>query len=212
MPPKFNVSVPGLTLIVGNQGQGKSHLIRYLMYQNRKKFSYGLIFCNTDFSPDSFDFAPKKRIYSQFNEDKLVALMEIQKKNRDKHASYLILDDCVYGKQWNSQPFQQLITQLRHYNVWCCISAQYPYAIPTTLRANTFNCFMFSMGTSRAIEALYESYGQHFDHVSDFKQYLLKNTGNYQFISYDARNQSPEIADKYQVMKINSKIPKFSIN
>jgi hypothetical protein len=43
------------------------------------------------------------------------------------------------------------------------------------------------MTGKRALEALYESYGQQFDLYMDFKKYLLENTGNHQFIWYDAR-------------------------
>lgn len=208
---KLEVSIPGLTLIIGLQGSGKSTLIRYIMHANRKKFSYGLVFCNTAFSGDSFDYVYDKWIHPEFNENALVSLMNIQKKEREKHTAFVIFDDAIFGAQWKNEKFKQLITQLRHYNIWCCISSQYPHAIPPTLRSNAFNCFMFCMGTENALKALYESYGMFFNSFNEFKNYLLKNTGSYQFIHFDARNTSSNIAEKYHVMKIKNKIPKFTI-
>jgi hypothetical protein len=54
------------------------------------------------------------------------------------------------------------------------------------------------MTRKRALKALYESYGQQFDSYMEFKKYLLENTGNHQFIWYDARNGESMIKRRYQ--------------
>ena len=41
---QMNVTIPGFVILCGTQGQGKSHVIRYLMYLNRKRFDYGIVF------------------------------------------------------------------------------------------------------------------------------------------------------------------------
>jgi hypothetical protein len=50
-----------------------------------------------------------------------------------------------------------------------------------------------------------------FDSYVDFKKYLLENTGDHQFVWYDARNGSATIEGRYSVMKCPEKIPKFKI-
>jgi hypothetical protein len=67
------------------------------------------------------------------------------------------------------------------------------------------------MTGKRALEALYESYGQQFDSYMDFKKYLLENTGNHQFIWYDARNRESTIEGRYQIVCSPEKIPKFQM-
>jgi hypothetical protein len=67
------------------------------------------------------------------------------------------------------------------------------------------------MTRKRALEALCESYRQQFDLYTDFKKYLLENTGNHQFIWYDARNRESTIEGRYQIVRCHEKIPKFQM-
>jgi hypothetical protein len=67
------------------------------------------------------------------------------------------------------------------------------------------------MTSKPAVEALYNSYGQMFDSYTDFKKHLIQNTGDHQFIWYDARNGAPTIEGRYKVMKCPETIPKFKI-
>jgi hypothetical protein len=50
-----------------------------------------------------------------------------------------------------------------------------------------------------------------FDSYTDFKKYLLENTGNHNFVYYDARNGATTLDERYKVMKCPEKIPKFKI-
>lgn len=51
----MEISVPGLVLINGLPGEGKSHCIKYIMYENRKKFDWGNVFSHTTFSAKNFE-------------------------------------------------------------------------------------------------------------------------------------------------------------
>jgi hypothetical protein len=70
---------------------------------------------------------------------------------------------------------------------------------------------MFFMTGERALMALYKSYGQMFDSYNDFKKYLLENTGNHQFIWFNARNGATSIDRRYQIMKCLETIPDFQL-
>jgi hypothetical protein len=214
MAEKPKINLQNFLIVAGPQGYGKSHLIKYIMLANRKKFSYGLVFTNTNFSVGSFDYVPKGFVYDQYNEEVLLRLMEIQKNAVErgiKKNAYLIFDDCLFGKQFKSEPFQQLMTQLRHYNIYCIISTQYPNAIPPLFRANAFQVAMFYNSTKRALTALYENYGQLFDSYDQFKKFLIKSTGNYQFLFYETQGKSVNVLERYRVMKAPEKIPKFTL-
>jgi hypothetical protein len=67
------------------------------------------------------------------------------------------------------------------------------------------------MTRKQALKALYESYGQLFDSYNNFKKYLLGNTGNYQFIWFNARNGVVTIDGWYQIMKCPETIPDFKM-
>jgi hypothetical protein len=70
---------------------------------------------------------------------------------------------------------------------------------------------IFNMIRKWALEALYESYGQLFNSYNNFKKYLLGNTGNHQFIWFNARNAAAIIDGQYQIMKCPETIPDFKM-
>jgi hypothetical protein len=125
----MNPSIPGLIIVCGMQGGGKSHLIRYLMHENRKKFDWGIVFSNTSFSADNFDYIDKRFVHAKYDEDVLANLKSIHEQlveKGKKPSAFVIFDDCLFGPQWRSAEFLSLMTQLRHYGITCIISCQYP--------------------------------------------------------------------------------------
>ena len=59
MANQLNIKLPSLIIINGSQGNGKSHLIKYIMSKYKDKFSYGLVITNTFFTQDSFKYIPR---------------------------------------------------------------------------------------------------------------------------------------------------------
>lgn len=209
-----NITIPGLVIICGYQGSGKSHLIRYIMYQNRKKFDWGIVFSNTEFVGTSFNYIDPRFVHSQFNETALVKMKEIHEglvRGGKKPSGFVIFDDCLFGTQWKNKEFLSLMTQLRHYGITCILSCQYPQSIPPVFRANAFQVAMFYTQARPALKAMYESYGQMFDNLNDFKKFLNDNTGDHGFVMYNARANDPTIESRYQVMKCPAEIPDFMI-
>lgn len=210
----MNIEIPGLLIINGEQGSGKSSLIKYLMYMNRKKFNYGIVFTNTSFDRDdkgSFSYIPKQFIHSEFKEEILQTLMNKQAqliKNRIKLEAFVILDDCLDVEMFNSRWFKRLATQMRHYHITVIISTQYPNAIPPRYRANCMSTVIFQTTMNTALRALWESYGQKYS-FTDFRALVMQSTGNYQFLYYNKKEIDP--TRQYQAMKAPSKIKSFKI-
>jgi hypothetical protein len=97
----MNISIPGLLIICGLQGGGKSHLIHYIMYENQKKFDQGIVFSNTGFSTDNFDYIDKHFVHSKYDEFALANLKLIYEqlvKKDKKPSGFVIFDDCLCGK------------------------------------------------------------------------------------------------------------------
>eukprot|EP01127_Copromyxa_protea_P020668 TRINITY_DN692_c1_g3_i1.p1 TRINITY_DN692_c1_g3~~TRINITY_DN692_c1_g3_i1.p1 ORF type:complete len:173 (+),score=3.71 TRINITY_DN692_c1_g3_i1:425-943(+) len=145
----MDITIPGLLIVCGLQGGGKSHYIKSVMYENRKKFHWGLVFSNTGFREGNIDYVDKRFVHLKYNEDALVKLKEIHCKlvNAGKNPQgFIIFDDCLYGKQWKSEEFQSLMTQVRHYGITCIISTQNPKDIPNSFRNQAFQVAIFKMG------------------------------------------------------------------
>jgi hypothetical protein len=210
----MDVSIPGLIIICGLQGGGKSHLIRFIMHENQEKFDWGLVFSNTGFAAENFDYVDKRFVHAKYDEYALSNLKSIHEQlveQGKKPSGFVIFDDCLFDEQWKSKEFRALMTQLRHYKITCIISCQYPHSIEPLFRSQVFQVAMFFMTGERALMALYKSYGQMFDSYNDFKKYLLGNTGNHQFIWFNARNGATSIDGRYQIMKCPETIPDFQL-
>lgn len=208
----LHITSPGFIIISASQGSGKSHLIRYLIHKNRKDIDYCIVFCNTSFDA-SYDYIPKEYVHPMYDEQVLDNLMNIQsklvKKGIKKNA-WLIFDDCLFDGQFNSKPFMRLSTQLRHYNITCIISTQYPQIVKPQFRNNCFQVGMFKTSTLNALQALYSSYGQEFNTFQEFKSYLNKATNQqYTFVWFDKTITTDDIQKKYQISLCPAKIPKF---
>lgn len=215
---ELNIDTPSLNIIVGMQGIGKSTLIRFLMYKWRKKFDYGVVFCNTFFDKnnDSFDYMPPEFVHSEYNEAILENLMNIQAKLIEKGIkknAVVIFDDCLDDpNEFKSVALKKLSTQLRHYNITLIFSTQYSNAIPSRMRANTMNVFIFHTDNKNSLEALYNSYGQQFESYNEFKNYMLTKTGNYKFIFFNKmKSNGKSIEDNFRIYRAPVKIPHFKI-
>lgn len=204
----MNVQIPSLLLINSPQGGGKSHLIRYIMYQNRKRFDYGVVFSNTLFEDDSFDYIDDKYVHPEYNPDVVTKLMEIQSKNQAKNA-FCVFDDCIDAAQFKCPKLKQLCTQLRHYRITVIFATQYANLLPSWMRTNAMGVVIFRTDSESNLMALRKEYGQLFDSFNEFKNYIIKNLGNYRFVYYDKRHVNENVEDTYKIMVAPEKIPKF---
>lgn len=185
-------TIPGVVLICGSQGSGKSNLLKYIIKSNRDTLKYGIAFSHTAFRDGNLEYIPKKYIHNQYNPEIMRNLMSIQSKLDDdnRHPAFVILDDCVIDSWVNCKFFSQMITQVRHYNLFVVITTQYVNKIPAFIRENAMQICMFSADIKRSIDALYESFGQKFETVDKFKKYLLENTKDYNFILYNRKDMT----------------------
>jgi len=196
----------------GKPKSGKSHLIKYFMYIHRNFFDYGIVLTKTKFN-DGYDYVPDSYVHPDYNEDKIRSLMKLQAdlvSDGIKKNAFVIIDDCL-TKQFDKQLFTDLITQHRHFNITVIISTQYIYKINPTIRECANFAIIFRQSTTRSLNALFESFGSHFNKFDEFKNYIVKNTGDYKFILVDINSTSDNIDEIYKVMKAPENIPKFKL-
>ena len=211
----MDIETPSLIIINGTQGSGKSWLIKYMMYKLRKKFSYGLVFTNTFFDNKPFKYIPDLFVHPEYDEEKLIALMDLQAKLVEKgniKEAFVIFDDCMDDPgQFKSLALKRLTTQCRHYHITVIFSTQYCNHLPARMRTNAMEIIIFSTDAKVALEALYNSYGQKFENYNDFKKYVMENTGNHKFIYYKKKSEEKDLNKLYPVMMAPAKIPNFKI-
>lgn len=210
----MNIKIPSLLLINAPQGSGKSHLIRYIMHNLRKKLDYGIVFTNTLFEDDSFDYINKKYIHPEYNPDILSSLMKIQSNLVEEgniKEAFVIFDDCIDAAQFKCPKLKQLCIQLRHYHITVIFATQYTNLLPTWMRANALDVVIFRTDSECNLKALHSSYGQLFNNFNDFKNYVMQNLGNYKFIYYSKAHATGDIEDTYKIMVAPAKIPKFKL-
>lgn len=208
----MDIITPSILLVNGNQGEGKSFIIKYIMYTLRDKLDYGIVFTNTSFDDSNYDFIKDRDfIHPEFNEEKLFNLMKIQEaqEKNNRKLAFVIFDDCLYDeKQWSSRYLKRLLTTVRHYNIFVIISSQYPNHIPLNVRTLAWHIIIFSgFENKQAINALYESYGQRFNTLYDFKDFLFK-IPKYGFVYINRRSDCKKI----EVMKGPPNIPDFNLS
>jgi len=209
----IDLQVPGLLIINGNCGEGKSNLIKFLIRKYKNKFDYGVVFTNTSFDVNdssAIDYLPKEFIHSEYKEEILEGLMNIQKDVVERgglNEAFVIFDDCIDKKIFASTLFTRLATQFRHYHITPIISTQYPNLVPPTLRSNIMSTVIFKSTSKRAIDALWESYGQDYS-KEDFRKFLCKGTGDYNFIYYNKKEKKEK---QYQILKVPNQNKKFML-
>lgn len=204
---------PFFILINGSIGHGKSHLIKYIMSKHRKQFDYGIVFTQTWFKEGNFDYVPEEYVHKDYDENILKNFMNIQSKLIKKGISkqtFCILDDVLDTQTFNNKYFKRLITTLRHFQISVIISTQYCNSIPPIFRNNVMGTAIFKSDMNTQLRALFESYGMNFNNFNEFKNYVMTNTGNYNFIWYDKKTNG-DIKDKYKVMRCPKKIPEFML-
>lgn len=222
------ISIPGTVVLNSRPGGGKSHLIEYLIYQNRGLFSHGIVFSksifrkgNMSYIPD-YDGSPEmKRRYlnfkhAKFDENKLQALLDLQASYPDEERplAFVIIDDELSTPHmWDCSATIDAATMYRHYNIVMFICTQYVNKVCTTIRECASQVGLYHMDTLRAINAAWEAYGQvEFDKYQPFKQWLDANTNpdkgkRFHFCWKDKAEGTP-----WRVCIAPATIPKFRLD
>lgn len=202
---------PGFTILIGKPNSGKSHLLKYLLTLDHPDYSddpirYGLIFTNTKFTGFWEQMFPRDFIHPKFDPTALEALMNIQSQN-PQNKCVVVFDDSLSQQGFASQLFLDLTTQYRHFGISIYISTQYIYKVNPTIRECSSYVAAFRLTTERSLKAAYDSFGSYFKNFDEFRKYVIDNTGNYQFIYYEANSSKDDRNEIYKIMRAPKDIP-----
>jgi hypothetical protein len=207
---------PFFTIVIGKPASGKSHLMNYILMCNHENyttdpFKYGIVFTTTKFNKSWSNIVPEQFVHPKYNETALDSLMKLQAEHNNNRA-FVIFDDCLDQKAFASQLFLNLVTTYRHYNISVMISTQYLYRVTTTVRECASRVAIFRLTTERSLKAAFESFGAYFSNFNEFRKYIIDNTGNFQFIYYEANSSKENKKDIYKIMKAPDNLPKVKFN
>jgi hypothetical protein len=203
-------SEPSITLLLGKQGSGKTHLLRDLFYALVKNdfYEFGYAYSTTHHyasEKDKLSFLEDKHVHRGFNQkhlegyvDALTKLKEeLKKDNKPMPHNFIIFDDCLKLMHFNDDWVANWLARFRHTDTDLYFTAQYlKGGLGTTFREYCARAFMFAQESHRSIEGIYKEFGYiWYDNVDDFiKMYVEATKPKHQCVVYvrgqETREQS----------------------
>ena len=173
-----------IIVLLGKRNSGKTWLVRDLMRGLKHKVDIGLLFSPTLSTQKEFSsFFPKSFMHSDFDEGKLNALIDAQKKANvrgRKLRSVIILDDCLYDKKVsNCKAMKELAFNGRHLPATVFITVQYLTSLSPAVRSNADLVFAMRENNMGSRKKLHESFFGGFQYYSSFASVLDSCTRNY---------------------------------
>jgi hypothetical protein len=208
---------PYIIVLVGKSRSGKSHFLKSYILNKAMKgyFKFGLCMSGTSFT-DGYDYLPKHAVKFGYDPEVLDGYLQKLRdyKERTKQevpANFIILDDILGMLKDNDPIFVNFISTFRWTNTTLIIAVQYLNRMNALLRQNTDYAIMFGSKLKLSVEGCFNSYGQLFDTIEDFKKHFNQITSEqYTAMLYDERKDNRE--DNFTAVKAPAELPNVQLN
>jgi hypothetical protein len=174
-------------MIVAKRGQGKSTLIKDLMYY-KQDIPVGTVISATEPSNCFFEkFVPRMFIHFKYDTVIIQNFLKRQKKlkkriKRGEHLdnrAYLIFDDMMYDQSWKKdQEMREIFFNSRHFETLFVCALQDPMGIPPNFRGNIDFVFLLKENNRTNKEKLWKHYAAVFPTYEMFSETLDQCTNN----------------------------------
>ena len=202
-------TIPGIILVSGPKGSGKTHFIRHLLYQlcKEKHVAHVTIISPTSYT-GAYDYLAPEHIHSSYNEAILYDLIDEQVALREAgtpRPAALILDDCIGTANFKSTVWEQLSTTCRHPLLTIVVVTQQMKRIPPVLRDNSDTTVVLRTIDKDNMKALYDCCGRaSFRTQREFDAFLLFNTVDYKCVVFNHGKpeivRAPPTSKKFRVL------------
>lgn len=199
--------------IIGKPGQGKSTLIRDILFHKCRIFPTGIVMSGTEDSNSFFGkIFPDLFVYPNYDEGVIKDFIVRQKmalKQTPNPWSILLLDDCADDTRVFRQPTQQaLMKNGRHWKMLYILSLQYALDVPPVIRTLVDGTFILRETSRATRKKLWENYASCIDNFEDFCTLMDALTNDYSALYIHNAIQSNSIEDCVFWYKADpSKIP-----
>ena len=211
----LDYSKPQVSLFCASPRKGKSVAIKYtILHQtlsdqvpDEGKYKFGIVFTGSKFNND-YDYIPDEHVYEwdeheEVLESYLAALQEMKENTGFIPPNFCVFDDVVGLMSKFDGQLNNFFSVHRHYNCHVFIAVQHlNTGSSTLLREVTTKAYMFAASGFNTIKSLFESFGQSFENLNQFKEFFLENTKHeYSALVYDSDAEAffmflaPDVSD-----------------
>jgi hypothetical protein len=201
-----------VVVMIGARGTGKSFLMRDLLYHHQD-IPIGCVISPTEIANHWFSsFVPPSFVYEEYTPEILARFVQRQKMataqcSKEARSSkngtssldpraFLVLDDCLYNKNWVKDKNVRFIFQNgRHVKCLFLFSMQFPLGVTPELRTNIDYVFVLRDNIMSNRKRIYESYAGIFPTFDVFCQVLTQTTNNYECLVIDNTSKSNKLED-----------------
>lgn len=191
------LNVPSLNILYAASNTGKTYFLKELLYWCMKKNLFDRVYV---FSPTGNlstsgwnEVITGKYIQYSFDIEKLDKLLELNKKvieGGEDRRICVVLDD-ILPTDMGHQVWTKISTKLRHYGASIFFTCQYYYKLPTALRNNGHNIFIFRQSSEKNLKGLYEEVlCSNFSTKKDCYNFIKNNTKGYNVLVVDIVNST----------------------
>jgi Poxvirus A32 protein len=203
------VTLPGVLLVSGPKGSGKTHLIKFLIYSLAKSRSIDFVrvISPTAYN-NAYDFLEPSQVSQEYSEADIYEFVDNQKEFCEKGTprnAVLVFDDCIGSANFRSRLWEQLATTCRHPRITLVVVTQHIYRLPPSLRDNADTVFILRTIDVDNLQGLYNTCGRwNWRTFKDFERFVLRNTDNFKCIVIDKGRtvnvlRSPACMNKFLV-------------
>lgn len=134
-------------VLCGPSGSGKSQLLKYLYNKYKDLFHLTIVFSGSYFDYEFEDVGIPRELHCPLNEVKINAVIEALKMFKNKGIEFhtlIIFDDTTSNIDLqNSKLINQIVTQARHYNTSCFLTAHWLSKLSRVILESTKFFFVF---------------------------------------------------------------------
>lgn len=153
-------------VICGRRRTGKSFLTRWVLYNKRKAFPFGLVMTQTKYNKFWSEYINKNSVWGDFSATTLARLVERQATLVEKNVHgedprvFVVFDDLAADSQLrHDYMLRSFFYYGRHLESLVIVTTQWFKSLAPGCRENADYVFLFGMTNVDELEAIYKEYG-----------------------------------------------------
>jgi hypothetical protein len=195
-------------VFVGKSNSGKSKTVKYLskILFEKEMISYIIVFATSATKKKQYNWLNEKYVITEYSDDKIKEIMDYQVLLNDNSETpiyaLIIFDDIAYYKDaFKKKTLEKLFTEAKNHFIKTMTVLHYSKMLHSNLILGNINkVFIYAIDDPEHMKSAHQHFGI-LKSYNDFKDMVIKNTGNYNILLYDKDN------NEKPYRKIKHKLP-----